>query len=142
MTLWLGLASGVALLALVAWRAHEPRFQGRTVHRWIYRLATCSDSQTCREAITVLEAVGPEAVPPLINLLKSPGSQILSWHVFVSSDFPFIKVQAIRTRDCLFFAQAALHPRSGTGKAAIPELQRSRGKSSWREGRGALIIRP
>ena len=120
----------VLLLACLAvglvWRSAppEPVWQGRTLSAWTDDLATGSSIQICGAAEEAVQAIGTNAIPHLLRMLRENDSILKRTLLWLNRHERFVKFPVIPGHAQHVRAWLAFQALGERAESALPELRR------------------
>lgn len=133
--IWIGLAVTVFVAIggfVLQPRSHGPRYQGKTVKGWLSIVKGDDSIFWTPEIVLMLDKLGSNAVPPLIEILDRDKTPIKDWFSIKAIQAQWVpgfvnSVAADHLRDSSVLpsqAQRALQYLGTNAACAIPELER------------------
>jgi|SRR5579884_94176 len=124
----IGVGFAILVVVFLVGRHEEPTYHGKALRYWVMRLGSDELHGAPKDSIAAIRAIGPKAVPFLLEWMPRPKPRRPAWVTrvlrFCSDRLPISATQKkddVPRRDCIEIAWAVL----GTeGKSAIPVLSR------------------
>jgi len=113
------------LVAVVASRTAEPRYQGRTLSSWLHQCwqTPLMETQRLAQVQAAVRAIGArKALPTLVSLVKIKDSPIRTWTIEKAKKHHLRLLQLNSAADCQLQGIAGFEVLGTNYAAAVPEL--------------------